>query len=68
MVGTEQAEFAHLTKDRGIGLLVTEGLQHPRGKAALAVVARRIAHRAFIAGELLIEQQRVVPLEGGSRV
>ena len=61
----EQAELAHLAEDRRVGLLVAEGLEHARREAALAVVARGVAHGAFVVAELLVEQQGVVPVESG---
>ena len=58
-----QAQFAHFAKDRRIGLLMPEGLQHARCQLALAVVGCGFAHHALVFGQLLIQQQRVVPFE-----
>ena len=61
----EQAEFAHLAEDRRIGRAFAKGRQHARGESLLAVGRSRVAHRAFVVAELLIQQQRVFPVEGG---
>ena len=63
MVGAEQAELAHLAEDRRVGLLVAERLEHARRELVLAVGVRGVAHHALVVGELLVEQQRVVPDE-----
>jgi len=60
---TEQASFAHLAEDRRIGLLVAERLQHARGQSVGGKASGAVTHHAFFVGELLIEQQRVLPVE-----
>jgi hypothetical protein len=67
----EQAELAHLAEDlRSVvpwrNASVTRG-----SEPLLAVGVRRVAHGALVAGELLVEEERVVPVEcglGGSHV
>jgi hypothetical protein len=44
---------------------VAERLENARRELALSVVARRVAHHAFLFGELRLEQQRIVPGELG---
>ena len=39
--------------------------EHPRRELPLAVVVRRVAHHALVLGELLLEEQRVLPDELG---
>src|SRR5690606_13248303 len=61
--GAQQTELTHLTEDRRVGLLVTEGIEHPRHQLVLAVLGRRVADHTLFFGELLVEQQRVCPVE-----
>lgn len=58
----QQADLAHLAEDRHVGALVAEDLGHARRDLAL----RGVAHHPFVGGELLVEQQRVIPMKGGS--
>ena len=39
-------------------------LDHAREQLLLAVFARGVADRALLLGQLLVEMQRIVPLEG----
>jgi hypothetical protein len=64
----EEAERAHLVEDLAVELLVAECLAHARLQLFLAIVARAVAHHAFLFGELVLEEKGVVPLEGGSHV
>ncbi len=61
----EQAQFAHLAEDRGVHGLVAEGIEDARLQLVLAVGGGRVAHHALFVGQLLVEQQRVIPVEGG---
>ena len=44
---------------------MAERLGHPRQQLVLRVSVRGVAHHALLFGELLVEQQRVVPVEAG---
>ena len=61
--GAQQAQLAHLAEDAGVGFLLAEGLEHARAELVLAVGAGGVAHLALVVGELLVQQQRVVPVE-----
>ena len=61
--GAEQAQGAHFAKDCRISDAGAEAFDHARQQALLAVGVSRIAHHALVVGELLVEQQRVVPME-----
>jgi len=63
----EQAQSPHLAQDRAVEVFVAMRLQHARHQPPLAVVARRIAQRALLGAQLLVEQQRVIPLKGRPR-
>src|SRR5205814_9087781 len=57
------AERAHLVHDLAIELLVPVGLDDARHQFVLAVVARSIADRDLLLGELIVEEERVLPVE-----
>ena len=61
----EQAERAHLVHDLAVEALEARRHQHARLQARLAVLAGRVADRALLVAELVLEAQGVVPLEGG---
>ena len=63
--GAEQAERAHLGKDRRVGLFVPERVLDARHELFLRVRVRGVAHHALLFVELALEEQRVVPLELG---
>ena len=60
----EQAGFAHLAKNLRIGLLVAEGQLHPRLQLVGGELLGAVAHHALFFAQLLVEQQRVDPVEG----
>ena len=59
----EQAQFAHLAHDVAIEGLVAIHAQDARHQPVLRIGARRIADRAFLVAQLVVEQERVVPGE-----
>ena len=59
----DQAEFAHLVENFAIGLFFEVGLRDARQQLVLRVGARGIADQPLVFGELLVEQERIVPLE-----
>ncbi|MGY4472035.1 hypothetical protein ACVWWK_007744 [Bradyrhizobium sp. LB9.1b] len=59
----DQAELAHLVEDLAVGRLFEIGLGDTRQQLVLGVGARGVAHHALVFGELLVEQERIVPLE-----
>jgi hypothetical protein len=67
----EEAHLAHFVHDLAMEFFVPVGLQHAGHQFFLAVGAGRIAHHALVAGQLIVEEQRVFPLEcrfgGGDR-
>ena len=64
---TDQAEFAHLVEDLAVGLLFEIGLDDARLQLVLRIGARGVADHALVFGELLVEQERIVPLESSRR-
>jgi len=60
---TDQAEFAHLVEDVAVDLLLQIGLGDARQQLVLRVSARGVADHALVFGELLVEHERIVPLE-----
>ena len=59
----DQAEFAHLVEDVAIDLLFQIGLGDARQQLVLRIGARGVADHALVFGELLVEHERIVPLE-----
>jgi hypothetical protein len=44
---------------------VAEGFEHARRELVLRVGLGGVAHHALVLGELLVDEQRVVPVEPG---
>src|SRR5262249_52745463 len=63
----DQSELAHLVEDLAVGLFLEIGLDHARQQLVLRVGARGVADHALVFGELIVEQERIVPLEAGRR-
>ena len=59
----DQAEFAHLVEDVAVDLLFQIGLGDARQQFILRIGARGVADHALVFGELLVEHERIVPLE-----
>ncbi|OIQ68862.1 hypothetical protein GALL_495410 [mine drainage metagenome] len=59
----DQAEFAHLVKDVAIDPLFQIGLGDARQQLVLRIGPRSVADHALVFGELLVEHERIVPLE-----
>ncbi len=59
----DQAELAHLVEDFAVGLFLEIGLGDARHQLVLRIGARGVADHALVFGELLIEHERIVPLE-----
>ncbi len=45
---------------------MAKGFEHARGQLVLAVSRSGLAHDAFFVGQLLVQQQGVVPLKSGA--
>jgi hypothetical protein len=60
----QEAEFTQLRDDVAVELLVASRHQNARHKLLLTVGTRRIASHPFFIGQLALQQQRIVPLEG----
>src|SRR5439155_24687431 len=63
----DQTELAHLVEDFAVGLFLEIGLDDARLQLVLRIGARGVADHALVFGELLVEQERIVPLETGRR-
>ena len=63
--GAQQAQLTHLAEDGRVGLLVAKGQRHAGQQLALRVVARGVLDHALFLRELVVQQQRVGPVEGG---
>jgi hypothetical protein len=61
--GRPSRPSAHLVHDLAVKLLVPVGFQHARHQLVLAVVARGIADRDLLLGELVVEEERILPVE-----
>ena len=59
----EQPQRAHLAEDRGVGMLVLERLDDARRQPVLSIGARGVAHHPLVVGQLVVEQERVRPVE-----
>ncbi|MNI64349.1 hypothetical protein D3C73_1197840 [compost metagenome] len=59
----QQADFTHFAKNSGVGLLMTERLQHARGQLVLGELIGAVTNHALFFSELLVQQQRVDPVE-----
>ena len=62
----DQAKLAHLVEDFAVGLFLKISLGDARQQLVLGIGARGVAHHALVFGELLIEQERIVPFECGA--
>ena len=60
---SDQAELTHLMEDIAIDLLLQIGLGDARRELVLRIGARGVADHALVFGELLVEHERIVPLE-----
>ena len=61
----QQAQLAHFAEDGGVGAAMAERFEHARHQAALAIVAGRFQHGAFVARQLFFQQQGGIPVEYG---
>src|SRR6185312_4666307 len=59
----DQTELAHLVEDVAVDLLLQIGLDDARQELVLRIGARGVADHALVLGELLVEQEWIVPLE-----
>ena len=59
-------ELAHLVEDVAIDLLFQIGLGDTRQQLVLRIGARGVADHALVFGELLVEHERIVPLESST--
>ncbi len=60
----EQARFAHQPEQLRVGLFLEISLSNARRELLCGEVPRRVADHPLVLGELGLEQQRIVPLEG----
>ncbi|MNV43928.1 hypothetical protein D3C71_1356640 [compost metagenome] len=63
--GAEQAHFAHLAEDAHVHLFVAEGVQHAGCQLVLAIRCGGVADGALVVGQLLAQEERVIPLKSG---
>ena len=56
---------AHGLEERGVGGLVEVGLGDQLRQFALREIARGVADHPLVIGELVIEEERIGPVEGG---
>ena len=59
----EKAERAHLVHDLAIKVLAPVGFDDARQQLVLAIGAGAVAHHALVLAELILEQQRIGPIE-----
>ena len=59
----EHAELGHFVVDITVEGLVAVGQEHTRHKLALAIFAGGVTHHAFFFGQLVVEEEGVIPLE-----
>ena len=57
----DQAKLAHLVENLAVGLFFEIGLGDARQQLVLRVGARGVADHALVFGQLLVEQERIVP-------
>ena len=62
--GAEQTERPHLVENGAVGLLLQVGLDHAGGELLLRVGAGGVADGALVLGELVLEEERILPVEG----
>ena len=60
----EQALLAHQPDELRVGLLLEIGLSDAGREFVSGEVARRVADHSLVLGELRLDEQRIVPLEG----
>lgn len=60
---TEQAEVAHLAEDRRVRRLLAVSFGHARLQLFLGIGARRVADHPLVFAQLILEEERIVPLE-----
>ena len=60
----EQARFAHQPEQLRVGLFLEVGLLDAGRELLGGEIARRVADHPLVFGELALEQERIVPLEG----
>jgi len=63
--GAQQTQFAHLAEDGRVGFFMSEGLEYTWLQALLAIGGGGFAHHALVFGQLLVQQERVIPLKAG---
>ena len=63
--GAEQAQLAHFGHDLAVEMLVPVRLQHTGHQLVLGIGAGAVAHHALVFGKLILQQQRIFPLEPG---
>ena len=63
--GAQQAHFAHLAEDAHVHLFVAEGIEHTGGQLVLAIGGGGVADGALVVGQLLAQEERVIPLKSG---
>ena len=59
----EQPHFSHFAEDAWVGGFVTEGFQNAWHELALGILLGTVTHHALFLCELLIQKQRVDPVE-----
>ncbi|MCY1292624.1 hypothetical protein D9M70_418590 [compost metagenome] len=59
----EQAELAHLAEDLRIGRFFAIGVDDARLQPVLRIGPRRVADHTFVLGQLIFEQERIIPLK-----
>ncbi|NRP42844.1 hypothetical protein XMM3392_003255 [Aliiroseovarius sp. xm-m-339-2] len=65
--GAQQAHFTHLTEDLRIGFFARKRLGHTRHQLVFAIGAGRITDHTLIFGQLVFQQEGIVPVEGCQR-
>ncbi|MNT20265.1 hypothetical protein D3C72_1555690 [compost metagenome] len=63
--GAQQAQLAHFAEDGRIRAAMAERFEYAWHQAALAIVAGRFQHGAFVARQLFFQQQGGIPVEYG---
>ncbi len=59
----EQAELAHFIENIPVEALVPVHFEHPGHQLVLGIIPRGIANQPLFLAELVIEKERIVPLE-----
>ena len=63
--GTQQADLAHFPQDRRVEVLVAVRLDNAGLELALGIVPGGIPDHAFVGRQLLVQRERVLPVEAG---